>query len=199
MTQKNNDATTEAGGQTNNAGIQGILQLLGSDGIGALVEAFNGGASGASIMQSFLEQSQLSSEQQPLVDLLMTLAAEGDEKGELIEGEMQNIDLEEDDEDYDDYEADEPAPGDRNNVYEIRQFRRELRDLRNVNDTVAAALGACPVCWGGDSQCHDCDGEGSSGAYQPDPRLFNELVAPAIRRIRTSKRTRQKHPVRERR
>lgn len=198
MTQENNNNTIDQDVQPKNAGIQSILQLLGTDGIRTLIEAFNGGASGASIMQSFLQQTQLSPEQQPLVELINLLAADSDAQGHLIEGEIQSDDLEEDEEDdYDDYEVPEPAPGKRSNVYDIRRFRRELRDLRNVNDTVAAALGACPVCWGGDSQCHSCGGEGSSGAYQPDVHLFNELVAPAVRRIRSMKRTRQRHLVRE--
>lgn len=59
----------------------------------------------------------------------------------------------------------------------------ELRDLRQVNDTVAAALGACRLCWGGDRRCLECLGEGTAGFAPPDLTLFERLVVPAVRRV----------------
>ena len=68
---------------------------------------------------------------------------------------------------------------------ELRELEEELHDLREVNDTLAAALGACPICWGGDRTCETCDGYGRAGCFRPDPALFVKLVAPAVRRVRT--------------
>jgi hypothetical protein len=69
---------------------------------------------------------------------------------------------------------------------DLRDIEREINDLREVNDTLAAALGACPICWGGDRACETCDGYGRVGCFRPDPALFVRLVAPAVRRVRTS-------------
>jgi hypothetical protein len=82
--------------------------------------------------------------------------------------------------------ADQPAPKTAEPVTgELRALERELYDLREVNDTLAAALGACPICWGGDRTCETCDGYGRAGCFRPDPALFVRLVAPAVRRVRT--------------
>ena len=66
---------------------------------------------------------------------------------------------------------------------DLEEMRRELADLREGNDTLAAALGACALCWGGDPDCVVCLGRGSPGYDLPDPALFNELVVPALRRV----------------
>lgn len=58
----------------------------------------------------------------------------------------------------------------------------ELEDLRARNDALAAALGACYLCWGEDVQCPVCHGHGQPGARAPDAGLFAEYVAPAVRR-----------------
>ena len=72
---------------------------------------------------------------------------------------------------------------------------RELADLREVNDTLAAALGACRVCWGGDGTCTTCQGRGGSGSRLPDPELFKRLVAPAVRRLGALTRARSAEAV----
>ncbi len=54
--------------------------------------------------------------------------------------------------------------------------------LINTNILLAAAMGACD-CWGLDPGCRICRGEGSAGWVDPDPKLFNEFVAPAIARL----------------
>lgn len=46
---------------------------------------------------------------------------------------------------------------------------------------LAAALGACD-CWGEDPGCPGCGGRGSPGWEPPDPELYAEYVAPAVRR-----------------
>ncbi|CUH82543.1 hypothetical protein [Tropicibacter naphthalenivorans] len=59
----------------------------------------------------------------------------------------------------------------------------ELEALRELNDTLADALGACPSCWGGEHACPDCGGTGAPGSRLPDKALFHELILPAVRRI----------------
>ena len=70
----------------------------------------------------------------------------------------------------------------------LRELRDELRELRQRNDVLAAALGACALCWGDDEDCGDCGGEGMPGWQEPDPTLFRELVTPAAER-RAARRT----------
>jgi hypothetical protein len=60
----------------------------------------------------------------------------------------------------------------------------ELRFLRAHNDSAAAALGACYLCWGKDARCPVCLGTGHPGAFMPDKELFRMLVLPAVRRVR---------------
>ena len=66
----------------------------------------------------------------------------------------------------------------------IEQLELELERLEEINDTLAAALGACPQCWGDDSRCEVCGGHGGPGSMRPDRTLFEQLVAPALRRLR---------------
>jgi hypothetical protein len=60
----------------------------------------------------------------------------------------------------------------------------ELVALRERTDTLAAALGACCLCWGADSACRVCRGRGRPGFSQPDEESFVELVLPAVRAMR---------------
>jgi hypothetical protein len=78
------------------------------------------------------------------------------------------------------------------------EHKQELSDLRQVNDTLASALGACPVCWGGDPRCAECGGHGASGSAAPDPKLFEQLVVPAVRRMAAQRRTARSGPSRYR-
>ncbi len=59
----------------------------------------------------------------------------------------------------------------------------ELEELRERNEALAAALGACFACWGTDIFCTHCGGEGRPGAAAPEPHLFRQLVAPAVARF----------------
>jgi hypothetical protein len=73
---------------------------------------------------------------------------------------------------------------------EVRGLRQELERLREVNDTLAAALGACPLCWGEDAGCRICHGRGGPGSRRPDRALFTRFVAPAARRLEPAAGTR---------
>jgi hypothetical protein len=64
----------------------------------------------------------------------------------------------------------------------VREMRAELSILRRRNADLAAALGACQMCWGVDDRCPDCAGAGAPGWSKPDPDLYDDLVAPAIER-----------------
>lgn len=57
----------------------------------------------------------------------------------------------------------------------------EVASLRTSLDAVAAALGACPGCWGEDPSCRWCRGRGRPGSMAPDPDGFELLVLPAVR------------------
>jgi hypothetical protein len=63
----------------------------------------------------------------------------------------------------------------------------ELRTLRERCDLLAAALGACCLCWGQDPACRACRGRGRPGYAIPDEPLVHEFVLPAIRTLRAQK------------
>ena len=65
----------------------------------------------------------------------------------------------------------------------------EVDDLRTRLDELAAALGACPGCWGEDSSCGWCRGRGAPGALLPDPDAFTRFVRPALQRRADSRPT----------
>lgn len=60
----------------------------------------------------------------------------------------------------------------------------ELTALRARNDELAAALGACYLCWGEDPGCPVCGGKGRPGHFAPDRQLFDRHATPAARRLR---------------
>ena len=60
----------------------------------------------------------------------------------------------------------------------------ELQALRTRNDMLADALGACQRCWGEDETCEYCGGDGRVGAYLISPKVFDDVVGPAVRQIR---------------
>ena len=73
----------------------------------------------------------------------------------------------------------------RNEVHEAQteELYRELQGLRERNDKLAAATGACYLCWGSDDECVNCTGKGRSGWAPPDQVLFDEIVKPAAARL----------------
>ncbi|MBI4902281.1 MAG: hypothetical protein HY820_01515 [Acidobacteria bacterium] len=81
-----------------------------------------------------------------------------------------------------------------------RRLKRELAFQREIGDTLAAALGACYLCWGDDPACDSCRGEGAPGWGDPDPDLFAEMIVPALKKINKQRKasraneTRQPHP-----
>ena len=63
----------------------------------------------------------------------------------------------------------------------IEKLYAELETLRERNDSLALALGACPLCWGEDVLCAICQGVGRPGFTMPDRAAFTPLVGPAVR------------------
>lgn len=81
----------------------------------------------------------------------------------------------------------------------LAELESEVVTLRDQADLLAAALGACSLCWGHDARCRACRGRGSPGFAVPDEEAFNELVLPAVRTMRrqvTSPRSHTAAPVR---
>jgi hypothetical protein len=65
----------------------------------------------------------------------------------------------------------------------LDQAYAELGVLRHRNDALAAALGACYLCWGEDPGCPTCDGRGTPGWVSLDPHAYRRLIAPAVRTL----------------
>jgi len=81
---------------------------------------------------------------------------------------------------------DDPDAHRRARVARIKRTLRALRDerdeLRAQVEDLAAALGACARCWGETRRCETCGGDGSPGWLEPEGRLFDALIAPAVAR-----------------
>jgi hypothetical protein len=69
-----------------------------------------------------------------------------------------------------------------------RRMDVELRALRRRNTHLAAALGACPHCWGESPDCNTCAGEGLPGSAAPHrghwQHYVGAFVAPPPRATR---------------
>lgn len=69
-----------------------------------------------------------------------------------------------------------------------RRLFAEREAARARLESLAAALGACPACFGEDLLCPTCRGGGAPGGRAPEPHEFNRLVAPAVERVRAALR-----------
>jgi hypothetical protein len=69
----------------------------------------------------------------------------------------------------------------------VKDMCAELKLLRNRNDELAAAVGACCLCWGQNLECRSCRGRGGPGFCIPDETLFEEFVLPAVQTLRAQK------------
>ncbi len=148
-------------------------------GMQALLQQLAAGGDGGALVQSLIGSTTMTPEASLLAGLLMSEAGRDgadDDSPDDEEDEIERLLAFAERDEFDEGRA----AGDDD----------ELEALREVNDTVAAALGACPECWGGDPECRTCAGEGAAGALDPDERLFAELVLPAVRRVRENRRAR---------
>jgi hypothetical protein len=67
----------------------------------------------------------------------------------------------------------------------------EVQLFRDRTDKLAAALGACCLCWGEDANCRFCRGRGAPGFAHPDETMFEYYVVPAVLMMRERKQRRQ--------
>jgi hypothetical protein len=85
----------------------------------------------------------------------------------------------------------EQMTGEASSVAELRTqvegMAEDLSRLEERNCDLAAALGACSVCWGGDTNCRLCRGRGHPGFTMPDHDLFLTYVVPAARMWRLTR------------
>jgi hypothetical protein len=65
-----------------------------------------------------------------------------------------------------------------------KRMYSELKVMRGRNRRLAEALGACHFCWGDDQSCEYCSGDGGIGAFQINPKVFTEVVGPAMQQVR---------------
>lgn len=64
--------------------------------------------------------------------------------------------------------------------HEVNELYAELDEMQERNDALAAALGACYLCWGECPDCEICGGKGRPGAFVPDPDMFKHYVLPSV-------------------
>ncbi len=80
----------------------------------------------------------------------------------------------------------------RTTVRRIREIvvglAEELAAVRQVNENLALALGACAECMGEDPSCPSCRGSGGPGTSDPHPGLYRRFVRPAVMRVQSRKR-----------
>lgn len=72
----------------------------------------------------------------------------------------------------------------------VNKVYAELEAMRVRNDAVAAALGACHLCFGDDPLCEECEGLGLPGSLAPEPVAFRKYVLPAFRHAKAVETTR---------
>jgi hypothetical protein len=149
-----------------------------------------GAASRQELFRQILGFASLPPQHTAMIDLLLKLDGEGADDGEeaapVRVAEKQQRGSERDS------RHSRNARLDHDDVIDDAQV--ELSDLRELNDTLAAALGSCRFCWGGDAGCELCCGHGASGWAAPDPTLFQELVVPAVQRLRAPARRHRPAP-----
>jgi hypothetical protein len=58
-----------------------------------------------------------------------------------------------------------------------RRLSDDLRAARELIADLAAAFGACGLCWGEDPHCPSCRGRGRPGRFAPDPDLRIRFLA----------------------
>jgi len=62
----------------------------------------------------------------------------------------------------------------------MREVLDECERLRARSARLAAALGACHLCWGEDASCSYCSGTGSVGTFLIDRAAFDAEIGPAL-------------------
>ncbi len=159
------------------------------------------------LFRSILDNATLRPEEQMILEMLVSLGEESPKDDaasehdgmnaaeQVIDGEYEDVYEDEDDYDGDyddgDYNGgpedddvwyDHARTQSRGRAGAIERMQEELADLREVNDTWAAATGSCKLCFGGDDTCHVCHGQGGPGWRKVHPELFEALIVPIFQR-----------------
>ena len=125
----------------------------------------------------------------PMMSMLLTQMMNGNESVDTEDDEILELEAEEVDEDdlrvnpsrRKGYMANEEI---RNRIkHRIQSISEELYVLRQHSEELAAALGACDICWGYDDECEQCHGHGTPGWHPPRRDAFDKYVKPAIRAL----------------
>jgi hypothetical protein len=162
----------EAASGANGAGktnpvLATVLEALSQSDRQSVLEILRNNRPKDSPLSGLAQNLQLKPEQEALFNVLLGLEQE---RGGVVDVEAE--------------EAEERSLGGRN-----AGLQQELADLREVNDTLASALGACPACWGGDQECSECSGLGHPGSNRPNLALYRKLIEPAARRVASGRTT----------
>ena len=59
----------------------------------------------------------------------------------------------------------------------LQEFKADIEYQDNIMEQLANTLGACPMCFGYDSECDDCKGEGTPGTYSLNYKKLEILIS----------------------
>ena len=65
----------------------------------------------------------------------------------------------------------------------LQRLYRDREIFQERNEDLAAALGACPDCWGKHRGCRTCRGAGTPGYFTVDKEAFTEYVMPVLEQL----------------
>jgi hypothetical protein len=71
-------------------------------------------------------------------------------------------------------------------LYQFRKLERNYQLMIDQMDQFAAAVGACPECWGEDPLCSYCSGRGKPGYFQPNATYFNRYIKPVLSKLKNN-------------
>ncbi len=63
--------------------------------------------------------------------------------------------------------------------------RQQLAEIQKLNNSLAEALGSCNNCWGEETDCSHCSGQGAPGWKDINKRMFNLYILPALEKLYT--------------
>lgn len=141
-----------------------------------------GGAEGSGVLEMLSQLGGADSD--PALGLIARYLAQSQAESDETSDEEYEEELLEQQTELDRARAEERARAFQRLRQTMEQMYRELETLRERNDTLAEALGACHLCWGEDIECPVCSGTGHPGASMPDRAMLVELVTPAVQRLR---------------
>ncbi|HEV2817118.1 MAG TPA: hypothetical protein VGW40_07860 [Allosphingosinicella sp.] len=134
----------------------------------AVLDAIRTGSDPQKVMMSLLGQAA----DQPGADMLLKMVGEGGEdSNEALREELREEIKEEQAEAVGALEA------------AAERLLAENRALMRRLEGLAAAIGACPACFGDDLLCETCEGAGTPGSRLPQAAEFHTYVRPAVDRV----------------